>query len=188
MGSGLWDLMAGGSWGFDGRKPWLPTPFSAWSKLKLGWITPQNVTQNSVVDIPSADAAFSGRFAGVYRLATGGSTTSKEYFLVENRQQTGWARDFPTGGLAIWRINDAVDGNDDDERRQVELLEADRAMLFDRLGDAGDLFPGVRGTRAVDGTTTPSTKSQSGVETGIAIRSIGDPGQTTRAELIVFVS
>ncbi len=185
-GVGHWCVMASGSWGFNGGKPWLPTPFSAWAKLKLGWITPQNVTQNRLgVAIPSADAPFVGRFTGVYRLAAGGSATSKEYFLVENRQAIGWARDFPTGGLAIWQIDDNIDGNANDSHRQVELLMADG---MGQLDDAGDLFPGTYGTRYIDGTTSPNTNTFTGAATGVAIRSIGDAGATTRADLIVSAS
>ena len=189
-GVGPWDVMASGSWGFNGSKPWLPTPFSAWSKLKLGWITPQNVTQNRYgVAIPSFDAPFSGHFTGVYRLAAGASATAQEYFLVENRQPVGWARDFPVGGLAIWQIDDAVDGNKDDGHRQVELLAADGlGVSDDQLGDGGDLFPGLQGTRVIDGSTSPSTDSRSGTDTNVAVRSIGDAGTTTVADLIVSVA
>src|SRR6185295_9477537 len=41
-GSGNWDLMAAGSWSFDGSQHY-PSHMSAWCKMKLGWIAPERL-------------------------------------------------------------------------------------------------------------------------------------------------
>jgi M6 family metalloprotease-like protein len=191
-GVGGWDLMANGSWGVAGNRPWRPTPFGAWSRTQLGWAVPTNVTQPIArASIPSIDGPHAGQATGVYRLAKDGSTSAQEYFLVENRQPVGFAADFPGGGLAIWRIDDSVSGNSNDARRQVSLLQADG---LDELGgpsgaqpDAGDLYPGLAVNRALTGGTNPHTRTYDGGETGVGVKNIGDPSQTVVADFVVTV-
>jgi M6 family metalloprotease-like protein len=191
-GVGAWDVMASGSWGFGGR-PWRPTPFSAWTKTALGWAIPANVTADRLAQaIASADAPRTGAFTGIFRLARGGSATSQEYFLVENRQAIGWAANFPTGGLAIWHVDESrrrTDNRDnaDDTRRLLHLLQADGRDDLGLRGtaDAGDLFPGSSNARTLSWSTNPSTMSYDGTRTGVEVARIGNAGATTTADLII---
>ncbi len=191
-GVGQWDVMGTGAWGFTGARPWRPTPLSAWSKLQLGWATARNVeTDMTDVAIPSSDRARSGKFDGVYRLAPGGAAQATEYFLVENREPTGWAADFPGGGLAVWHVDETHGHNDDESRRAVELVQADGLDELGAVGaqrvfaDQGDLFPGALGARGVNDTTNPDTKMHSGAASGVAVEMVGDPGEVTTADLYV---
>lgn len=180
---GTWDVMATGTYGFTGRRPWRPVPFSAWSKVQLGWAQAQNVTQDSVqVPIPSADGGHSGIFKGVYRIAAGGSSTASEYFLVENRRIAGYAADFPSGGIAVWHVDASRSNNADDSRPLLQLVQADgygELAGTGALGDGGDLFPGSATVRGIDQSTSPSTDLHSGADTGIAIWRISNPAATT---------
>jgi immune inhibitor A len=74
--------MAGGSWNGGGNTP---AQFGAWCKMRLGWVSPtvlfnvqQSVTLQPYETTPQ-----------VYKLPIA-SVASKEYFLLANRQQTGF--------------------------------------------------------------------------------------------------
>lgn len=93
QGIGNWCLMAGGSWG--GSPPGVqPCHPSAWCKVLQQWVKVH--TPSTAQSITLRDVATSHE---VYRLWTGGSTTSKEYFLLENRAFTGFDRSLPGFGL-----------------------------------------------------------------------------------------
>lgn len=193
-GVGPWDAMAAGAWGFTGNRPWRPVPMSAWSKVELGWALPVDVSQDSTnVSIPSIDAQRSGSFKGIYRLAPDGSPSATEYFLIENRERTRWAADFPGGGLAIWHVDasrrtadnqeNAVDSN-----RLLTLVQADgRDDLGSGSGrgDAGDLFPGSSNKRAFNSLTNPSVTSYNPLATLLAVEGIPPAASTMTVDLYI---
>ena len=94
-GVGYWCLMGSGCWGGSpgGTKPVHP---SAWCKQHQGWATVVNETENRRIrmeDVKSLTGAV------VHRLWTNGNAKSKEYFLLENRQKTGYDEYLPGDGL-----------------------------------------------------------------------------------------
>ncbi|HEX2240531.1 MAG TPA: hypothetical protein VHJ82_05265, partial [Actinomycetota bacterium] len=193
-GVGPWDLMAMGAYGFDGGRPWRPTPLSAWSKAQLGWARPQDVTRDITrVSIPAAESAHEGAFTGTYRLLPRGEAGASHHLLVENRQSVGWADDFPTSGLAIWRVDTSQSGNSNDSQRLLSLVQADG---LDELGtpgrgyatgDAGDLFPGSTGTRGFS-LAVPTNAGGTETTVSLAVWAIGDPDVITVADLYVSSS
>ena len=81
-GVGNWCLMAGGSWGGDGRSPDQPSHMSAWAKVFLGWVQPvpvQGDLQNAIVKatVDSRTAVFKVPIVG------------NRYYLVEYRPKKG---------------------------------------------------------------------------------------------------
>jgi immune inhibitor A len=92
-GIGDWCLMAGGSWG--GTPPGVrPCHPSAWCKSSQGWIrleAPQRKQQLSLGAVEQDDV--------VYRLWSKGDTSSKEYFLLENREPIDYDTSLPGFGL-----------------------------------------------------------------------------------------
>lgn len=197
-GVGTWDVMAYGTWGFTGSRPWRPAPLSAWTKTELGWALPRVVTSNMLaVTLPSADVVREGMFHGVYKLVPGGGSSGSEYFLVENRTATGWGADMPTPGLAIWHVDESSrpTRNNDPTNTGRRLLTLEQADGYDELGgawyqpsDEGDLFPGSSGKRRFDATTVPNSNLYSGAASDIAVRRIGNPGATITADLLVAAS
>jgi immune inhibitor A len=131
-GVGNWCLMGGGSWNGGGD---IPAHASAWCKVNQGWATVSNVTTNGIVSIPDVKSTHA-----VHRLWTNGGS-GPEYFLMENRQKTGYDAQLPAAGLLIWHIDENQPGNTDENRYQVGLVQADgkRDLELDRnRGDAGD--------------------------------------------------
>lgn len=178
-GIGNWCLMAGGSWGGSGNTPTHP---SAWCKANQGWSSVTNVTTNGVKNI--ADVKDSGN---IYRLWKNGAASS-EYFLVENRQKTGFDASLPAGGLLIWHIDDSVAGNTNEAHYKVALMQADgkRDMELDHnRGDGGDPYPGASNNTTFNNTSTPNSKSYAGANTCVAVTGIGPSGPVISANLRV---
>jgi immune inhibitor A len=130
-GVGEWDLMGTGVYNHLSTQPigTSPAHMSAWSKIKLGWVTPTWVLQDSLaVTIPPVES--SGQ---VFRLWTNGDDTG-EYFLVENRQPVGSdaglvrssneSGDGSSHGLIIWHVDDSVANNNNAAHKLLDVEEA----------------------------------------------------------------
>jgi len=179
-GLGDWCLMAGGSWnGNQGDRPAHP---SAWCKAQQGWVSVTNRTGNG-------DANFADVKDGhdVVRLWKNGES-SQEYFLLENRQKTGFDDHLPGEGLLIWHVDDAIATNTNENHPKVALEQADGKRdleLRANQGDGGDPYPGSGGKRGFDANSTPSSKSYAGADTCVAVSSISDSGPMMTAHLQV---
>ncbi|MFA6147285.1 MAG: M6 family metalloprotease domain-containing protein [bacterium] len=134
-GAGVFDLMAYGMWGNNLLQgPANPAHLSAWSKSRLGWLTPTEVLRSSprtlrpVEIFPEADLIYSNTRSG----------DPTQYFLLENRQQSSslgnWIFDgIGMQGVLIWQIDNVVvdahiatnDVNDNSAFRGVYVKEAD---------------------------------------------------------------
>ena len=178
-GIGNWCLMAGGSWNGGGDTPAHP---SAWCKTTQGWVTVDNVAADGPVTLPDVKSSRT-----VHRMWTEGQEGT-EYFLLENRQRTGYDAELPGDGLLVWHVDDAQQDNSDEQHHLVGLLQADglRELEVDaNRGDAGDCYPGVSGNRLLAATTNPSTLSYAGQDTGVVVGDISDSGQAMTAVLSV---
>ncbi len=176
-GTGIWDLMAAGSWNDGGDRPAHPT---AWCKLQAGWISPtivfgseQDITLDPYEDKPQA-----------VKLPVG-SVASKEYFLLSNRQQTKFDAPLPDDGLLIEHCDDTRANNTDESHYLVDIVQCDGKRdlnLNANRGDAGDIYPSNTNT-ALDGTTVPSSKSYSGADSQIAVSGITENGNQVTAHV-----
>ena len=130
-GTGEWDLMATGVYNHLPGDPLgtSPSHLSAWSKIRLGWVTPTWVLQDSAaVTIPPVET--SGQ---VFRLWTNGEDLG-EYFLVENRQPIGTdaalvrssieAGDGAAHGLLIYHVDEAIQNNNNAAHKLLDVEEA----------------------------------------------------------------
>ena len=69
---------------------------------------------------------------------------SKEYFLIENRQQKGRDVKLPGSGLAVWHIDETQSDNTNPLAFKVALVQADgkRDLEFNKnAGDTAICFP-----------------------------------------------
>jgi immune inhibitor A len=170
--------MASGSWGGGGNHPTHP---SAWCKANQGWVSVVNRTSNGIVSIPDVKTSHT-----VYRLWKDGMP-GKEYFLVENRQQSGaFDASMPGSGLLVWHIDENQTSNRDENHYWVALMQADgrRDMeLNHNRGDAGDAFPGTSGNANFTATSTPNSKSYANAPTCVAVTGISASGPAMSANL-----
>lgn len=93
QGTGYWDLQASGSWNNGGRTPAHPNPRT---KIETyNWATATVLTSPKIITMfPSLDSS-----NAFYRINT---STSDEYFLIENRQQKKFDSNIPGHGLMIY--------------------------------------------------------------------------------------
>lgn len=173
-GLGGWCLMASGSYGGDQRNSNKPSHMSAWCKIRLGWLTPINVTgEINNLQIPPVEYN-----PVVYRLSKN-AAFEKEYFLIENRQKKGFDVSLIESGLLIYHVDDEVPLQNNPDHYKVDLEQADgirNLNLGSNRGDAGDPYPGTGGSNnpntTFDGYSTPNSKTYGNLQTGININSI----------------
>lgn len=94
-----WEIMDGGNYNDGG---WCPPNYSAFERAYCGWLTPTLLSADTVVSgMPSlsvGDVAYKVVNETPY-------VNVDEYYLLENRQQTGWDRSVPGHGLLVWHID-----------------------------------------------------------------------------------
>jgi len=172
-GIGNWCLMSGGSWNGDpqGSSPAHP---SAWCKIKLGWITPTIVAPTA--SIPGATVPQVETSPTVYKL----SYSTNEYFLIENREKTGYDSALPGEGILIWHVDESVMNNDDPTHKMVDLEEAHGGIqdldLKNHNEDAND--PYSSNVNGFTGTTDPNSRAYDGRDTGVMVTHISAAGST----------
>jgi M6 family metalloprotease-like protein len=125
-GVGEWSLMGSGDWCFTGSLGDCPTHLDAWCKTRMGWLNPTVVATDMLnVAIPQVETN-----AVAYKLWSRGNP-NLEYFLVENRQRTGYdqslVRKEQADGLLIWHVNYLNEpyGNDNEYAKFIDLECAD---------------------------------------------------------------
>ena len=167
-GSGVWDLMAGGSWNNGGLTPAHPAGLH---KSQHGWIDVQDVTTTtSGVVIPP----YSKTTGKVVRVR---STKFKptQSLILENRRRVGFDRMLPGEGLLVWRVDTKME-QIAPNRPAMLLVQADGRHDLEHAGDqdegdAGDPFPGLAKKTALADTGEIST-SFPGTRSGIALQNI----------------
>lgn len=111
----------------------------------------------------------------IHRLWTNGDTNSEEYFLIENRQATGFDQLLPGSGLLIWHIDETIWNNNDEHHPKVKLMQADGLAHLKGnwgRGDASDAFPGFTTATTFNMVSSPSSKSYSGADTHVSVTNI----------------
>jgi immune inhibitor A len=178
-GIGNWCLMAGGSWNGGGDIPAHP---SAWCKIGQGWVSVTNVSTDGPRSIP--DVKTSHDVVRLWKDGTGGP----EYFLVENRQRTGFDSNLPGDGLLIWHVDEGQPDNTNENQYKVGLVQADNKRnleLKQNRGDDGDPYPGSAQNQSFTPTSAPNSKSYVGQDTCVAVTNISASGATMTANVSV---
>lgn len=151
---GAWSVLDYGPYNNDGCTP---PAYSVYERYSLDWITPRELSrpENITLDtITTNDACI---------VRTG---KANEFFLFENRQQSGWDRYIPGHGMLVWHVDfdqsvwESNKVNDTSSHQYVDLEEADGTQTDGSR--AGDAFPGMSRKTSFTDTTTPSMKSWDG--------------------------
>ncbi len=188
-GTGYWSLMSTGSW--NGSLGSSPAHLDAWSKSILGWAVPTNITGNVTnVSIPAVESN-----ATIFRLWTSGSV-GNEYFLVENRQRTGYDAALPASGLLIWHIDEATGnnrnewypGHTDYGHYLVALEQADNEYHLEKKlsgGDSGDPYPGATANTSFSPNSLPSSDGYGASSSLVAVTNISSSAAVMTANFAV---
>lgn len=173
-----WGLMGTGAYNL----PSSPAHMSAWSKVELGWMPIEHVTETRDVRIGPAARGGSAIRVDIPR--------SGEYFLLENRQPTGSDKHLVRDGLLIWHVDEDVIRSrpfavqNETQRKGVDLEEADGDGDLDRPSrhaDSGDPFPGATDAISFGPDTRPSSNANNDAESGIRIEDIRRRGDDIAA-------
>lgn len=140
---GNWDVMSSGSYNNDQN---CPAPFSAFERYSLGWCEPTHLDPGEARKISISPYMDSGE---CFRIDV--RPDDREYFLIENRQQTDWDSYLPGHGILVWHIEedqykwDVNKPNYDQNHQCVDIVEAGK--LLTSTGHDSDAFPGTRDVR-----------------------------------------
>ena len=122
---GYWEIMALGEWNPNNGNPaqppagTYPSQHSAWSKLKLGWLTNSSVRwvypgNSTTITLQNLELPTSGIQAVEIPIGVN-SDGSLSYYLVEMRAALGtfdqylpFPSDYPGAALLIYKVNDSI--------------------------------------------------------------------------------
>ena len=165
-----WSVMAGGSYANYGRTP---SGYTLFERYALGFATPTLISDVGSFELPSVGSSNTG-----YRLNT---RTSREYFLLENRQQTDkWDRYLPGHGMLVFRVDSTNSGawdnnsvNANTRHNYFELVRAGGAQG----ATASDPFPGTKNVTELNNTTTPANLlTWAGLDSPFGLTNIKESG------------
>jgi immune inhibitor A len=196
QGIDKWSLMAAGNYArSDGSSP---AHFCAWCKIQLGWLAPINVTGNlQAASIPQVETD-----TVVYRLWTNGAL-GNQYYLVENRQKTGFDAYLPGAGLLIYRVDDVLGGSAPNNNEwypghtasghyKLALEQADGLYELEKTSgngplaaDHGDPWPGSSVNTSFDDLSVPDSRDYNFSSTQVAVWDISPSGAVMTANLDV---
>ncbi|MCE7066995.1 M6 family metalloprotease domain-containing protein [Dyadobacter sp. CY326] len=149
-----------------------PVQVGAYLKNEAGWTTNLNtITPGITASLNAANNDFYIH-----------SKSATEYFIIENRQNTGRDASLPDAGLAIWHVDETGNNSNEQmtaaEHYQCSLEQADNSFDLEHganTGDANDLF-GAPGTTQFNDATGPNSKWWDGSNSGLKISEISAPG------------
>ena len=181
--TGQWDLMDRGCYNgaISGSKP---AHFNPFEKTRAGWLTPVTLTSpTSIIDIPDITTN-----SIVYKYNT---TTENEYYLIENRQKTGFNAYCPGHGLMIYHYNKAVwDVSANKTSPQGFYPVCASATIspgisspdadYGSINSDGCPFPGSTNKSSFTDATTPTAKSWNGSNTYKPITNITENNTTKK--------
>lgn len=165
---GSWSAMDYGPYNNDGMTPPL---YGAFERYALGWMKPREIDRAVNATLPPIIK----NVAGVIR-----TTSDKEFFLVENRQQTGWDKYVPGHGMLIWHVqyDDNVwnrnEVNNTPSHQYVDIEEADGSQS--EGSRSGDSFPGTANKTSFTSSTSPAMKMWNGTAIDYPITDIAEAG------------
>lgn len=139
FGMGDWDLMDQGSYNGGNNCGMVPAGYSAYERWCAGWLEPICLTEDTEVTAMKALSEGGDAYV-IYNEAH-----PDEYFLLENRQKTGWDAELPGKGLLVihadydeeiwsWNIvNSKITKSNYEEYYGVEYGDPDGGPLNDHM-------------------------------------------------------
>ncbi len=179
-GIGKWGIMSFGSW-LPSNTGTSPAHFTGWSKYKLGWIDPVDVTGTETMNQTVANIE-EHNYSSLYMH----NISSTEYFLVENRQKIGFDSYIPGDGILVWHVDDSKSNNANRDDPWVKLEEADNnnelyfyAAIGNPLGEATDPFSST--VTGFSACTAPNSKAKNGSKSGFSMTYVSANGTNMTA-------
>ncbi|WP_295730508.1 M6 family metalloprotease domain-containing protein [uncultured Muribaculum sp.] len=96
---GAWSIMDHGSYNNNSRTPPLHSAYERWV---LGWLDPGEIEASKPSDVQLRPSTTAEGYDDVQLVRT---SSSNEFFLLENRRRQGWDSFIPGNGMLIWHID-----------------------------------------------------------------------------------
>ena len=161
-GMNMWDLMDQGSYNGDS---FIPAAYTSFERWYAGWIEPEELSANQQIDNMPGLNEGSGKAYVIYN-----DGDRNEYFLLENRQLTGWDAAIPNSGLLITHVDFdaglwAKNEVNSSSRQRCTVVLADNNDEFTPAGMRsmtsirGDIYPSSRnGNNTFSNTSSPAAE------------------------------
>lgn len=165
----VWDVMDMGLYNGDGH---IPCGYSAYEKNFMGWLDLTELTEKASIELP----ALHSENEKAYRITN--PNDANEYFILENRQQTGWDSGILGHGMLVFHVTydqTAWESNrvNDFMPQRMTLVPADKSFIYqhtarpDTTAIMGDPFPGITQNTALTSlkvnTGSPIKKAITGI-------------------------
>lgn len=160
-----WTVMDEGEYNNASRTP---PYFTVFERYSLGWLDPIEILKDGCSVVMDNISTNEG-----YVILT---DNPNEFFMLENRQQTGWDAYIPGHGMLVWHIdyddylwrNNRV--NNESTHQYVDIIEADNIQSTGTK--SGDTFPGYNGITSFTADTHPAFRDWSGADVNAPITNI----------------
>jgi M6 family metalloprotease-like protein len=166
-GTGNWDLMASGSWNLEGARPAHHNGYTKWHYYS--WFTPTLISTSQVISMSKIET---NKVAYYYNTSTSG-----EFFFMENRQQTGFDTNIPGHGLIIYHVSQTgIDGAGNQINATYPQYmypvcasavtnPSSTPSSYGVINSNGCPFPGTSSKTEFSDTSTPNSLALSGSST-----------------------
>lgn len=148
---GAWDIMDYGPYNNDMHTP---PSFSAYERFFMGWLTPELITEADTYELENiavSNKAYLVSESDTHNM-NGVNPDPNQFYLLENRQRTGWDIAIPGDGMMLTYINDPAKRWNSINRYPadyaIDIIEADglQPTYIEKVdngykGKPGDLFP-----------------------------------------------
>lgn len=170
---GAWSLMAGGSYNNNGATP---PQLSVAERALLGWETPVTLLSAQDVTITSLNGT-SGATNQGFKIVSG---NVNEYYILENRQKTGWDAYLPGHGMIVYHIDKTASYTTRWDNNEINAYSAHQCWEIEKASGTGTKeatttpFPGTANITSFTDATTPSMQTWSGVSLNKPITEISE--------------
>lgn len=168
---GSWSVLDYGPYNNDGRTP---PNYSVYERNAMGWINPELI--DGEVKFVSLEEIGGSNQGCIIQ-----TDKTNEFFLLENRQLTGWDKYLPGHGMLIWHVDyqssvfDNNSVNNNSSHQYVDIIEANnRANSSSDATMAGYTWPGTSNKTEFGPNSSPALKSWSGYKPEITLMEISE--------------
>ncbi|MFT3739042.1 MAG: M6 family metalloprotease domain-containing protein [Breznakibacter sp.] len=178
-GTGYWDLMASGCY-LGSPSGSVPAHHNPYTKLQFGWIEAKEYTEPQKVELLPVISS-----QKVVKIST---PTANEYFLLENRQKTGFDSKLLNSGMLIYHVDDnyiSKYGSSNELNASSHQAMYIKAANSD-VNSAGCPFPGTTGAMEFHDRTTPSSLSWDSEKTQKSVTNIIVQGDVVEFDYMAF--
>jgi M6 family metalloprotease-like protein len=171
-GTGNWDIMSNGSWNNNGATPAHHNPYT--KIYTYGWASITPLTSGTNITLNNAEQNNNS----YYRIDT---STSNEFFLIENRQKQNFDSYIPGHGMIIYHvdgnyINTAADAINAGSHQGLYPVCANATgnppTNYGVINSGGLPFPGNGNKTSFTDATTPNSLSWRATATGMPFTNI----------------